>query len=309
MPSPEEHAQRGERALIARLADLLETPTLAGVPFGDDMAGIDPSGLLATTDMLMDGVDFAVLEHDLGDIGYKSLAVNLSDCAAMGAVPQTALVAVALPDAFDMNAAERLMAGIHRCGREFGCTVVGGDTNSWPQPLVVSITVFARPLGPRPICRAGARVGDRVYLSGAVGGSILGRHLRPRPRLDLLEKLLAPPSPSAMIDISDGVAVDLGHVLSASDVGAELDQAALERAIHPDALTLSQRDGRPALEHALHDGEDFELLFTHAGLAAATTAELGLFEVGRIVAGTGIEMVRPDGGRCVVEQIGWEHFR
>jgi thiamine-monophosphate kinase len=195
-PDPDKSA-RGELALIDRLRALCKPPTLAKIPFGDDMAGVDPSGLLATTDMLMDGVDFETQNQPLEAIGYKCLAVNLSDCAAMAAIPISALVSVALPHSWTLFQAERLYAGLQECAEQYQCPIVGGDTNSWDQPLVVCITVTGRPHSVHgPIKRDGARAGDSIYVSGQLGGSIRGRHLRPVPQIKLAQRLVAEHAPS-----------------------------------------------------------------------------------------------------------------
>lgn len=300
---------RGELALIGRLRTICKPPTLARVAFGDDMAGVDPSGLLATTDMLMDGVDFESHKQSLEAIGFKCLAVNLSDCAAMAAVPLSALVSVALPQSWTLSQAEQLYTGLQECAEQHQCPIVGGDTNSWDQPLVVSVTVTARPHERGPVMRNGARVDNSIYVSGPLGGSIRGRHLHPLPQLKLAQRLAAVHAPSAMIDISDGLAVDLNHILTASGCGAELDEQSLQSVIHTDAHALATEDARSAIDHALHDGEDFELLFTAATIPEAPAKEMALHCIGKIVAGSGIVRVAEDGSRIPVPPIGWEHFR
>jgi thiamine-monophosphate kinase len=309
---------KGERELLRRwragLPPAARFPAgRSGVPFGDDMAAIDardPS-LLWTTDMLMDGVDFDSRRHDWHGIGRKALAVNLSDCAAMAVRPLAALCAVALNDALSMADAEALLAGIQDCGAGCNCPLVGGDTNSWAAPTVICVTVAGRALAGGPVLRSGAKPRDLVCVSGRLGGSILGRHLAFEPRLELAAAVAAELRPHAMIDISDGLSVDLGHILDESHCAAELDETALAAAIHPDAHLLAAQDGRPALEHALSDGEDFELLMALPPDASADACRrLGLLSVGVFVPGNGeITLRRADGTRSAIARHGWEHFR
>jgi thiamine-monophosphate kinase len=304
----------GERALVRRFRDLLG-PGLAGagVPFGDDMAPLTiggPGGLW-TVDMLMDGVDFDSREHAWHAIGRKALAVNLSDCAAMGVRPTSAIVAVALQDTLDDDAATELLRGLHDCGAEFGCPIVGGDTNSWAAPTVISVSVSAlEQSATPPVRRDGARPGDGIYVTGPLGGSILGRHLTFTPRVTLGQAIRERLGPHAMMDISDGLALDLGRLCEASGCGAELDEADLRAVIHPDAERLSQQDTRPALDHALHDGEDFELIVVLApDLPPDQIEELGLRRIGTADGISGLRLRSADGGISDIPERGWEHFQ
>ncbi len=312
--------QRGELELVRRLRALLAQPSAepgvsAGGPaveFGDDMAAL-PTGdgaLLWTVDMLMDHVDFDSAVHDWAAIGRKAMAVNLSDCAAMAVVPVAALCAVSLSDQLTMQNAVDLVRSAHEYGLRFGCPIVGGDTNSWNAPTVISISIAARVLPDRaPVRRAGARAGDRIWLTGAVGGSLLGRHMTFEPRVELALRISRDLQPHAMIDVSDGVALDLGRLLEASSCGAVVEAAALDAAIHADALRLAQQDGRPPREHALHDGEDFELIVVLSpDVPPPACQRLGLLPFGRIVAEPGL--VLDDAGcRTPIPVRGWEHFR
>lgn len=275
------------------------------------MAPLAPGAprLLWTTDMLMDGVDFDSAKHAWRQVGWKAMAVNLSDCAAMAASPRSALCAVALNDRLSMEQALELAEGVRECGVRYGCPLVGGDTNSWDAPTVVAVSVVAESGPHGPIGRSGAKAGDLVCVSGRLGGSILGRHLAPTPRLDLAAGIAERLAPSAMIDISDGLAIDLSRILEASGVGAELSRAALENVIHADARRLAEESGKPALEHALRDGEDFELLACVPGGADPRQTEaLGLIAIGRIIAEPGLWL---GGGaeREPLSSAGWEHFR
>jgi len=303
---------KGERELIRRLAAQLPAD-LGPVGFGHDMATLEPApgGLLWTADMLMDGVDFDSRAHAWIDIGRKAMAVNLSDCAAAATIPVAALCAVSLNDRLSMDDALELFRGARDCGAEFSCPITGGDTNSWAHPTVICITVAARPDADHPpVTRAGARPGDRIWITGRVGGSLLGRHLRPLPQIRTALTINRRLKPHAMIDVSDGLAIDLWHICEASGCGATLDEAALDAAIHPDALQLARRTGKSPRHHALYDGEDFELI---VALPPDTPAEacrqLGLIPLGQITTPAELKLQRTDGQRVPLEIGGWEHFR
>lgn len=308
-------AFKGELEFIRRLRHELAAGAAdpARVAFGDDMAPLrdDPAPLLWTTDMLMDGVDFETPRHTWRDIGHKAMAVNLSDCAAMAAVPVAALCAVALSNTLDMNDALALLRGVRDCGAEYHCPLVGGDTNSWDRPTVICISVAARPeAGRRPVTRTGARPGDQVFLTGPVGGSILGRHMTFAPRLDSALAINRELAPHALIDISDGLALDLWRIGDASGCGAALEESAVQAAIHPDAIRLADQDGTPPLDHALYDGEDFELIVVLPPNASPSAcARLGLHRIGQMTDIREFRLARPDGTWVPLEQRGWEHFR
>ncbi len=307
---------RGELELVRRLRELLQPAGGAGTPlvgFGDDMSllAAGPEPLLWTVDMLMDGVDFDSTVHAWRAVGRKAMAVNLSDCAAMAAVPVGALCAVALNNALAMDDALELVRGAHELGLRFGCPIVGGDTNSWDAPTAISISIAARcASGCQPVCRNGARPGDRIWLTGPVGGSLVGRHMSFEPRIAQALEINRRLAPHAMIDISDGVALDLGRIVEASGCGAIVEEAALDAAIHPDAIRLAARDGRPPRAHALEDGEDFELIVVLAPDApAAECARLGLLPLGAAVAEQGLWLATAGGQREALPIRGWEHFR
>jgi thiamine-monophosphate kinase len=278
----------------------------------DDMAAIGGAEpLLWTVDMLMDGVDFDSARHTWHEIGRKAMAVNLSDCAAMAARPISALCAVSLNNCLSMDAALALARGAAELGARFDCPIVGGDTNSWDAPTVISITVAGRPeAGCKAVCRDGARPGDGVYVTGPLGGSILGRHMRFEPRVELALAINRTLAPHAMIDISDGLALDLWRILEASGCGAVLRATDVDAVIHPDAYRLAATDGRSPREHALHDGEDFELIVVLPPDARPVDYErLGLRPLGSIEAAAGLYLVEADGRRTPIERRGWEHFR
>ncbi|MEX0702670.1 MAG: thiamine-phosphate kinase [Planctomycetales bacterium] len=281
------------------------------VGIGDDAAVIAPSagaaGLVAV-DMLMEGVHFTLPPATPRDVGRKALAVNLSDIAAMAGVPTLAVVAVALPRARGYEFAQELHRGLHELAREFDVALAGGDTNVWDGGLVVAVTVFGEATARGPVLRGGARPGDWILVTGALGGSLAGKHLSFVPRVREALRLHEAAGLNAMIDLSDGLATDLHRVLDESKVGAVL----RAEAIPVSDAARAAADGRTPLEHALEDGEDFELLFTLAEedarrLLASPPIELPLAHIGEITTGSGCELIDTDGKRRALPRAGWEH--
>ncbi len=220
------------------------------VGIGDDCAVLDlPPGcqLLATTDMLMDGRHFRLNVDGAEAVGYKAMGVNLSDIAAMAGVPLAALVSVALPRGAAVPVGQGLLAGLKRMAERFDVGLIGGDTNAWDGPLVINVAVLGEAAPAGPVRRSGARPGDVILVTGPLGGSLCrGRHLRPEPRIREALALLQAAPLGAMIDISDGLSSDLGHILAESGgLGAVLDAAAIP--IHADAVQAAREDGIPAL--------------------------------------------------------------
>jgi len=266
---------------------------------GDDLALLKwPANdlLLVGVDQVIDGVHFDSLVHSPEQIGRKVINRNLSDCAAMGCLPAAAVVAVALPKSVSIDYAKQLYVGLRDAADAQDCRIVGGDTATWDGKLVVSVTILGRSDGVRPVTRGGAVAGNEIYVTGPLGGSILGRHLAFEPRVALGRKLAG--VATAMIDLSDGLSRDLGHICRASGVGAIIEAELVP--IHPDAVELSRRDGISALEHALNDGEDYELLLTGpAGIG-------GVIRVGRIVSEPGIYLME-NGATRPLQARGWQH--
>jgi thiamine-monophosphate kinase len=288
----------------------------ARVGIGDDCAvlGIDPGAeLLATTDMLMDGRHFRLAQDGPRAVGYKALGVNLSDIAAMAGVPRAAVVAIALPRTEATAVAQGVYLGMRELAERFGVELVGGDTNAWDGPLVISVTVLGEATARGAVRRSGARPGDAILVTGALGGSLFaGRHLRPEPRVAeaLAVHQIAPIH--ALIDISDGLSSDLNHILTESGgLGAVLDEPAIP--VHSDAHEMSRRDGTPALEHALNDGEDFELCLVvsaddAARLIAAPPAPAKLYRIGEITHEPGMFLRSTTGIIGPIAPAGFDHF-
>ncbi|HEX4073279.1 MAG TPA: thiamine-phosphate kinase [Planctomycetaceae bacterium] len=278
---------------------------------GDDAALIrfDPPGeSLVTVDMLMDGVDFRLSDTDPRAVGRKALAVNLSDMAAMAGRPLAAVVSVALPKQHGRELAEGVYAGIESLAGQYNVALAGGDTNSWDGPLVLSVTLMGQPTGRGPVRRNGAQVGDWILVTGTFGGSIDGKHLSFEPRINEALVLQQRVHLHSMIDVSDGLAADLYHILDESGVGAVLWADRI-----PASEAAQRRAGdRTAIEHALGDGEDFELLFTVSPedgrrLLSAAPFDTPLTHIGEMTAEKGCRLLNGEGRSSPLERIGWVH--
>jgi thiamine-monophosphate kinase len=311
---------KGQWALIDWIRRSLRTDAEA-VPIGpgDDMALVRLAGeteFLITVDVLLEGTHFDLRAASPRQVGYKAMAVSLSDAAAMASLPVAAVAWVGLPESATMRFARDLNRGLWDAADRFQCPIVGGDVTSWPRGqggLTIGTALVSRAAGVRPVRRSGARPGDWLLVTGLLGGSILGRHLEFLPRVAEARELARQADLHAMIDLSDGLSTDLAHLCRESGAAAEVQAAAVP--ISPDAARLAQKDGRTPLEHALNDGEDFELLLAvgpedGARLAAAgAVGGVALAHIGQVVAGAGVTLVGPDGRREPLRMGGWEHFR
>ena len=301
----------GEFDLIRWIQERTPSHPRVSLGIGDDAACLDfpeASRCLITTDMLMERVDFILAEATPYRIGWKALGVNLSDIAAMGGKALAAVVSYALPKQGAMELAQGIQAGLEALAREFSVAIIGGDTNTWDGPLVISLTVLGEPLGTGPIRRDGALPGDWIMVTGELGGSILGHHLDFTPRLREAAALQSRGQIHSMIDISDGLAADLHHLLDASGVGAIVHAESLP--IRPAASSM--KDGRTPLQHALSDGEDFELLFTVSpelgrDLLAYPPFVTRLTHIGEMTRETGCWLVFQDKKREELPSLGWKH--
>lgn len=313
---------KGELAFVEWLrATCTVDPARVPIGIGDDMAAVALDGrlVLTTADMLLDGVHFETDKQPLEQIGRKAIACSLSDCAAMACRPRGAMVSVALPNAMSMEEAQRLYAGMVAVGREFDCPIIGGDTTSWDHPLAIDVSMIAEPMSKRgPVRRDGARPGDLLVVTGSLGGSLAGKHLNFTPRLADAEFLVAHAGESvhAMIDITDGLAIDAFRVCQASGCSARFDAAGLEAIASDEARQAARLDGHSPTEHVLHDGEDFELLASidASALTRLDRAPNEIRVVGEMVpesSGAGAELFvrQADGGIRRIEPKGYEHFR
>ena len=272
------------------------------VPPGDDLAALKWAAedlLLVGADQVLDGVHFDAAVHTPRQIGRKAMNRNLSDCAAMACLPAAAVATVAAPRGAGLDYLKELYAGLREAADPWGCAVVGGDTGSWDGKLVLTVTILGRSAGIPPVTRQGAKQWDGVFVSGPLGGSILGRHMSFEPRIALARELAADGKVTAMIDLSDGLSRDVRHICEQSGVGVVIDASRIR--IHEDAQAMFRRDRRTPLEHALHDGEDYELLFT-GPLEGLPEAML----VGLVTAEPGVWLKTPE-GKVPLEPKGWEH--
>jgi thiamine-monophosphate kinase len=289
-----------------------QTPVDPRVPIGpgDDAAAVALTAgtpCLVTTDMLLEGTHFRLADASPRLVGRKAMAVNLSDIAAMAGRPLAAVVSVGLPRMHGRALAEELYQGIREVADAFETALVGGDTNSWNGPLVIAITLLGEPTGSGPVRRSGARPGDWLLVTGPLGGSILGKHLTFTPRVREALQLQQAAPLHAMIDISDGLAADLAHIAEESSCGALLRTADIP--ISDDAGRM--KDTLSPLDHALGDGEDFELLLAVSPedgrrlLAGQPATGIRLVHVGECVEqGLWLES---DGKRTPLTAKGWIH--
>ena len=320
-------AQLGEFGLIDRIKAKVAASPSVPLGIGDDAAALLPTPgtlTLITSDMLLEGVHFDLSFCDPQSLGRKSLSVNLSDLAAMGAHPRQFLLSIALPADISLEFLDGFMAGVMEQAERFGVTLVGGDTCASKGGLAISITALGEQRPERVVPRSGALAGDLICLSGTVGdaaaglgelrrgareGFLVSRQLDPQPRVALGVALAERGLASAMIDVSDGVLADLGHICELSGVGARLDLAKL-----PLSDEYRAACGADPYALALSGGEDYELLFcvprASANEAEVLFARLGLRVslIGEITDGDGVELVTADGGAYTPALRGFEHF-
>jgi thiamine-monophosphate kinase len=324
-------ADLGEFGFIDRIARSI--PPAAGVRLGigDDCAALSlPPGelLLTTTDLLIEQVHFRRDWTDLRTLGRKSVAVNVSDIAAMGGTPRHLFLGLAVPVGMSVEDLDAFVAGFLEAARHYGATLAGGDTCRSPGPLLISVTAEGAVPERELVRRSGARLGDAVYVSGTLGDSGLAlqlllageapepflarRHHDPEARSGLGRALAKAAIPTAMIDISDGLLSDLGHILEASQVGATIEAAALPLS---DPFRRALALEPTLLDLALAGGEDYELLFTvqperEAGLAELTgSVGVPVTRLGKVTAPQeGLIVIDRDGRPIEPRKTGYDHF-
>ena len=308
-----------EFELIAKLTADLATGqgVVAGV--GDDCAvldaGVADQWLLFKTDAVVEGIHFTS-ETAPRQIGRKALARCLSDIAAMGGKPTYALVTLALPRDFDAPRIEAVYAGLRALADEHQVAIVGGETTTSPGGMLISIALLGCVAKGKALLRSGAKVGDAIFVTGELGGSLAGRHLDFEPRLAAAAWLNEHFAIHAMIDVSDGLAGDLRHVLKASGCGAELLGSMIPISRAAKLKARNESSAKPPLLAALMDGEDFELLFTlAAGKAVALKdawakrfPDLKLSCIGKITDVRRLRIVTEQGVRDLTEH-GYAHFQ
>lgn len=326
------HAGGGARARHTRATPAAQVR--AGI--GDDCAvlGLAPgSELLVTTDFSLEGIHFRRDWHGAESVGHRCLARGLSDIAAMGGEPVAAFLSLALPRDLPQTWVKGFLRGLLELANRYGVSLAGGDTAESPDGILADIIVTGTAPKGKAILRSGARIGDAIYVSGTLGGSMAAieqfragsgsgagsrtgskknpnardypRHFYPEPRVELGHVLRERGWATAMIDLSDGLSTDLAHICQESGVGAEIQAENIPRS----------RVGKPArevdLNLALHGGEDYELLFTArpGKRIPAQIAGVALRRIGRITRGRKIVLRNHDGVGLALAPHGWEHFR
>lgn len=293
---------------------------------GDDCAvlrvgaGLDS---LVTTDFTLEGIHFRRDWHPAESVGHRCLARGLSDIAAMGGEPIAVFLSLALPHDLTQSWVNRFIASLANVADKHGATLAGGDTAESPAGILADIVVLGTVPNNRATLRSGAKPGDRIYVSGELGGSAAAiarlrshpkkkldpraypRHFYPEPRLELGRILREKNLVSAMIDTSDGLSTDLAHICEESAVGAEVESSAIPLA----------HVGKPAnevdLELALHGGEDYELLFTAPSSKRIPTrvAGVSITQIGKITRSGGVFLRNSIGKKSRLYPQGWEHIR
>jgi thiamine-monophosphate kinase len=307
-----------EFELIARLTKSLPTNETVVAGAGDDCAvldlGVPEKLILFKTDAVVEGIHFTQ-ETPPEKIGRKVLARCLSDIAAMAGTPTAALVTIALPKKFDVEFVAKIYDGLNALAAKNGVAVVGGETTTNPECILISIALLGTIPRDRQILRSGAKVGDAIFVTGELGGSLAEKHLEFEPRLDEARWLAEHFHLHALMDLSDGLAGDLRHILNASRVGAEILKSAVPVSRTAKLAARGNSSAKPAFVAALTDGEDFELLFTVASKDAVKLldawkkkfSKVKLSCIGKIVSGDGM-LIRDKNGSHKFNAHGYVHF-
>jgi thiamine-monophosphate kinase len=325
----------GEFGLIDRIKSgclIRDKDVIRGI--GDDSCVFKTSASMATlltTDMMMEEVHFLLDAMPPYQLGRKSLAVNLSDIAAMGGTPKEAIISIAIPESLELAVLDDMYAGMKSMAKEFMVNLLGGDTTLSPERLVISVAVVGEAVQDEILYRSGARAGDVIFLTGPVGSSAAGldiilqkrqlegwqelveAHYDPSPHVKAGQLIASLKLANALIDVSDGVAADLGHICRESHLGATLEAKAIPTTeqfrryceiFHEEPMHLS-----------LHVGEDYVLLGT---VPAHSTGKLQdalthhgceFYPIGHMVEETGLKLLTNDGSLEIIEANGWNHFK
>jgi thiamine-monophosphate kinase len=312
-----------EKSLIARIRRQARGSPAVVAGIGDDCAILRPPlghQLLVTTDFTLEDVHFRREWHPPEVVGRRCLTRGLSDIAAMGGEPLAVFLSLALPKRLPQKWVDRFLHGLLELANEFKVPLAGGDTAQSATGIQADIVVVGSVPKGTAVLRSGARTGDRIYVTGELGGSAAAlarlrtgkvkvrpaeyrQHFHPTPRLAVGKWLRSRSLATAMIDLSDGLSTDLAHLCEESGVGAVLEAGLIPRACV----------GRPladvSLDLALHGGEDYELLFTSSGKIPATLAGVSVTRIGQVTRTREMALVSQDGRRGRLATQGWEHFR
>jgi len=306
-----------ERELIDRLVPAFPRNESVVVAAGDDCAVLDlgaPEYVLFKTDAVVEGIHFRA-DTPPEKIGRKALARCLSDIAAMAGKPSSALVTIALPKKFDPARIEKIYAGLNALATAHNVAIVGGETTTNPERVLISVALLGTVEKDKCVLRSGARAGDAIFVTGKLGGSIHEKHLDFEPRLKEARWLAGNFRIHAMIDLSDGLASDLRHIVKASHVGADLLSRAIPISREAKLTARAESSAKPPLLAALTDGEDFELLFTTPAKDAVALLDgwkrqfrqLPLACIGKITAEPGVRL-RDQHGVRTLNVHGYTHF-
>lgn len=331
----------GEFGLIEHLTKYFldrRDSTIKGI--GDDAAVINGGGMqtVVTTDMLVEGIHFDLMYSPLKHLGYKAIVVNLSDVYAMNAIPSQVTVSLAISNKYSVEALDELYAGMLKACEYYNVDLVGGDTTSSPQGMVISVTAIGLAHKENIVYRDGAKAGDVICVSGDLGASymglqilerekqlyldnpqtktdledqeyIIGRQLKPEARWDIIKAFQDGGfTPTSMIDISDGLASEVFHLCKQSKTGAVIEESKIP--IHPETENMALKFQMDPVTCALNGGEDYELLFTidPKDLGKARTMD-DVFIIGDMVdSNEGIQLKTTSGNLHTLKAQGWKHF-
>lgn len=284
------------------------------IGIGDDSAEIDISNensLIITTDTILDGTHFRRKECTPKQIGRKAITCSISDIAAMGCKPLYALVSISFPKETDEKFGKEVYSSILTAAEKYNVQIIGGNIVSGECPLNINVTIIGAVLELEPVKRSGAKPDDIIMVTGRLGGSILGKHLWFEPRIFEGMSLRKDFCVNSMIDISDGLLIDLSHILAESRLGAVIDEDKIP--ISHDAFKLSKTTKRSPIFHAMTDGEDYELLFTVSETKANEILRSDAFNIpitpiGYIREKNGLFIRDIDGNERFVSPKGYEHL-
>lgn len=333
--------QVGEFGLIDRLTKAFtktQKSTIFGI--GDDAAVLDigDEAMVVSTDILSEGIHFDLMYSPLKHLGYKSVVVNLSDIYAMNAFPKQITFSFAISNKYSVEALEEIYEGIKAACDYYNVDLIGGDTTSAMKGMFISVTALGTAAKERVVYRSGARVGDLICVSGDLGAAYLGlqilerekqiflsspevkpdlenqeyllrRQLKPEAQRDIIEKCLKINLiPTAMIDISDGLASELHHICKCSGVGAIVEEAHIPIAYETESIAI--KFNMDPITAALNGGEDYELLFTIDPEDADKVKSIGNVSIiGEVTeAGEGIQLHTKGGNIHEIQAQGWVHF-